>query len=177
MARNQSRRDLLRAATLAAAAGVGAHERLLFASTVASGDGQVAQEPFQLFTADKLANAIKAFHSQPGEHYLYQPTSPPLTIAITTQQKQTGKEFEYHEGRDHVFLILEGATTFELGGTAKDARNTRPGEWLAPVSEGATSVNVKKGDMLVVPRGTPHRQSTEVGVTWMLISASGAAKA
>jgi len=85
-------------------------------------------------------------------------------------------EFEWHEGRDHVFLILEGATKFELGGTPKDARNTKPGEWLAPVSEGATTVEAKKGDMLVVPRGTPHRQSTENSVTWMLISPSGAIK-
>jgi hypothetical protein len=29
---------------------------------------------------------------------------------------------------------------------------------------------------LVIPRGTPHRQSTEVSVTWMLISPSGSLK-
>ena len=93
---------------------------------------------------------------------------------LTAQEKKGVGEFEYHEGRDHVFLILEGATKFEVGGTPKNPRNTKPGEWLAPDSEGATSLEVKKGDMLVIPRGTPHRQSTEKSVTWMLISPSGA---
>jgi hypothetical protein len=30
--------------------------------------------------------------------------------------------------------------------------------------------------MLIIPRNTPHRQSTETSVTWMLISPSGAVK-
>jgi uncharacterized protein YjlB len=34
-----------------------------------------------------------------------------------------------------------------------------------------------KGDMLVLPRGTPHRRSTEDSVTFILISPYGAMKA
>ena len=51
--------------------------------------------------------------------------------------------------------------------------NTKPGEWLAPASEGAKSLTLKKGDMLVIPRGTPHKRSTEGSVTFTLISTTG----
>jgi mannose-6-phosphate isomerase-like protein (cupin superfamily) len=173
MAKKQTRRNFLRVAPLAIAVSIPLTKSLLFASSAGSGEGPVNPEPFQLFTAEKLADSIKAFQAQLGEHYLYQPKDLPLTIAVTAQEKQNAGEFEYHEGRDHIFLILEGATKFDLGGTPKNPRNVRPGEWLVPESEGATSLEIKKGDMLVVPRGTPHRQSTEKSVTWMLISSSG----
>jgi mannose-6-phosphate isomerase-like protein (cupin superfamily) len=174
MANNQTRRNFLRTAPLAAAVSIPLTGKLLFASSPGSPEGQAnPREPFQLFTAEKLADSMKAFQAQLGEHSLYQPKGLPLTIAMTAQEKKSVGEFEYHEGRDHVFLILEGATKFEVGGTPKNPRNTKPGEWLAPDSEGATSLEVKKGDMLVIPRGTPHRQSTEKSVTWMLISPSG----
>jgi mannose-6-phosphate isomerase-like protein (cupin superfamily) len=177
MTRNQTRRNFLRVAPLAAAVTIPFAENMLWATSTGSTDTQAATpEPFQLFSAEKLADVMKSFQTQLGEHYLYQPKALPLTIAMTTQQKQIGKEFEYHEGRDHIFLILEGATKFEVGGTPKEARNTRPGEWLAAASDGATTLEVRKGDMLVIPRGTPHRQSTEVRVTWMLISPSGSLK-
>jgi mannose-6-phosphate isomerase-like protein (cupin superfamily) len=177
MAKRQTRRNFLRVAPLAAAVSIPLSEKFLFASSPGSSEAQImAPEAFQLFTAEKLAEAMKGFQADPGEHYLYQPKTLPLTIAVTTQETKIAKDFEYHEGRDHVFLVLEGATKFEVGGVPKDARNTKPGEWLAAASEGATTLEVKKGDMLVVPRGTPHRQSTEKSVTWMLISGSGSVK-
>lgn len=175
MANHRTRREFLQAAPLAAAAS------LPLAATIASGSSLgeapgLKPEPFQVFTAEKIGEAMKTFQTQFGQHYLFQPEALPLTIAMTTQEKTAAKEFEFHEGRDHVFLILEGATKFELGGIPKEPRNTKPGEWLAPASEGATTVEARKGDMLVVPRGTPHRQSTEHGVVWILISSSGIAK-
>jgi mannose-6-phosphate isomerase-like protein (cupin superfamily) len=176
MKKNQSRRNFLKVVPLAAAA-IPLSGTLLFASSTGSGDGPVASTgTVQLFTAEKIADAMKTFQAQLGEHYLYQPQDFPLTIAMTTQGKKIAKDFEYHEGRDHIFLFLDGAAKFEVGGTPKDARNTRPGEWLAPASEGATVYDVKKGDMLVIPRNTPHRQSSETSVTWVLISPSGLMK-
>jgi mannose-6-phosphate isomerase-like protein (cupin superfamily) len=182
MVKNQSRRNFLKVAPLAAAAAVPLTGNLLFPTGAQAAEGQLATpvpfpEPFEVFTADKLADSIKTFQAQLGEHYLYQPKALPLTIAIMAHGKQVAKDFEYHEGRDHVFTIIDGVTTFEVGGTPRDARNTKPGEWLASASDGATSVELKKGDMLVIPRGTPHRESTEKSVTWMLISPSGAVKA
>ena len=178
MAKDQTRRNFLRTAPLAAAVSLPLTEQLLFASGAASGEGQAATpEPFQVFTSGKLTEAMKTLHANPGNDNLFASKALPFTIVMTTEEKKSGKEFEYHEGRDHIFQILEGTTVYELGGTPKDARNTKPGEWLAPASEGATSLTLHKGDMLMIPRGTPHKRSTEGSVTFTLISIEGSVKA
>jgi mannose-6-phosphate isomerase-like protein (cupin superfamily) len=175
MVNDHSRRNFLRTAPLAAAAALSLNDKLALADEGQS--AAAAPQPFQVFTAEKLAEAGKALQAKPGNDNLYEPKALPFTIVLTTEEKKSGKEFEYHEGRDHIFLILDGATKYELGGTPKNARNTKPGEWLAPTSEGATLVALKKGDMLVVPRGTPHKRSTEGSVTFTLISTTGTAPA
>jgi quercetin dioxygenase-like cupin family protein len=178
MAKDQTRRNFLRTAPLAAAVSLPLTEKFLFASGAASGEAQASTpEPFQLFTSGKLADAMKVVQTKPGNDNLFASKALPLTIVMTTEEKKNAKEFEYHEGRDHIFQILDGTTLYELGGTPKDARNTKPGEWLAPTSEGATSLTLHKGDMLVIPRGTPHKRSTETSVTFMLISTEGSVKA
>jgi mannose-6-phosphate isomerase-like protein (cupin superfamily) len=177
MATDQTRRNFLRTAPLAAAVTLPLAEQFLFASEASGGAQGAAPEPIQVFTADKLADAIKALQAKPGNDNLFASKALPFTIVMTTEEKKSGKEFEYHEGRDHIFQIIDGTTRYELGGTPKDPRNTKPGEWLAPASEGATSVTLHKGDMLVIPRGTPHKRSTEGSVTFTLISIEGSVKA
>jgi len=122
-----------------------------------------ARPPFSSDTA--------ALQAAPGNNNLVDDKT--FTIALTVEKDKSAKEFEWHEHRDHIFRILEGSTIYELGGTPKNARNIRPGEWLAPHSEGATTLTLHKGDMLVIPRGTPHRRSTRQSVTFTLISPQG----
>jgi mannose-6-phosphate isomerase-like protein (cupin superfamily) len=174
MVNNHTRRIFLRTAPLAAAVALSATDTLALASDGGQGVA-AAPEPFQVFPAEKLAAAMKALREKPGNDNLYESKTLPLTIVLTTEEKKSAKEFEYHEGRDHIFLIVDGATKYELGGTPQGAHKTKPGEWLAPASEGATSLTLKKGDMLVIPRGTPHRRSTEGSVTFTLISTTGTA--
>jgi hypothetical protein len=50
------------------------------------------------------------------------------------------------------------------------ARVTGPGEWLTPDSEGFTAVEMKKGDILSVPRMTPHKRITEESVSLLQIN-------
>lgn len=168
MANHPSRRNFLKAAPLAAAVSLPLTERLFAMAAAPS-----APVPFQLFSAEKIAGAMKALQAKPGNDNLFDAKSLPVTIVMTTEDKKSAPEFEYHEGRDHIFLILDGATKYVVGGTPKNARNIRPSEWLAPESEGATALELKKGDMLVLPRGTPHKRSTETSVTLILISTTG----
>jgi mannose-6-phosphate isomerase-like protein (cupin superfamily) len=176
MVNNRSRRNFLRTAPLAAAVTLSLTEKVALAA--AGGQGAAAApEPFRVFPAEKLADAMKALQAKPGNDNLYESKTLPLTIVLTTEEKKSAKEFEYHEGRDHIFLIVDGATKYEVGGTPQGAHKTKPGEWLAPASEGATTLALKKGDMLVIPRGTPHRRSTEGSVTFTLISTTGTAPA
>lgn len=172
MANKPSRRNFLKAAPLAAAVSLPLTESLFAVAEAPS-----APVPFQLFSAEKLAGAMKALKAKPGNDNLFDAKSLPVTIVMTTEDHKSAKEFEYHEGRDHIFQILDGETKYEVGGTPKNARNIRPGEWLAPESAGSTALTLKKGDMLVLPRGTPHKRTTEGSVTLILISTTGTAPA
>jgi mannose-6-phosphate isomerase-like protein (cupin superfamily) len=63
-----------------------------------------------------------------------------------------------------------------VGGTPKGAHSIGPGEWRAPQADGTTKFTLKKGDMLVVPRGTLHKRSTAGSVTFYLISPQGSSQ-
>src|SRR5689334_2131286 len=108
MANDQTRRNFLRTAPLAAAVTLSLTDKLALATEGGKSAGAAPPEPFQVFTAEKLADAMKALQAKPGNDNLYEPKALPLTIVMTTEDKKSGKEFEYHEGRDHIFLILDG---------------------------------------------------------------------
>lgn len=168
------RRRFLQAAPVAAAAGLALGEGLLGKSAEAQ---SAPGEPFQLFTAKKIEDDQKELEAKPGNVSLVEAKGMPFTMVLTTEKAKSAKEFEWHEGRDHVLQVLEGTTVYELGGRPKEGRNTKPGEWLAPASEGAETVTLRKGDILVIPRGTPHKRSTAGSVTFTLISPMGSAVA
>ena len=126
---------------------------------------------FQVFRAAALQEDLLALEAAPGNKNLA--TEKSFTVVMTVEKAKSAKEFEWHEGRDHVLQVLDGETSYEIGGRPRDGRATRPGEWLAPASEDATTVMLKKGDMLTVPRGTPHKRTTAGSVTFLLISAQG----
>lgn len=173
MVKDQTRRNFLRSAPLAAAAAaLPVTETKLFAEAPAP-----AAVPFQLFTAAKLAEDAKTLQATPGNNNLFQNPALPFTIVMTTEGKKAAKEFEWHEGRDHILQIIDGTTIYEVGGTPQGGHNTKPMEWLAPASEGATKLTLHKGDLLVIPRNTPHKRTTETSVTFYLISTTGDSKA
>jgi quercetin dioxygenase-like cupin family protein len=173
--KDSDRRRFLRAVPAAAAAGLTLADRSLFAvSTAGQGSSGTGSASFQVFTAQQIQNDIKALQANPGNSNLVQEKN--FTVVLTTETAKSAKEFEWHEGRDHVLQILDGATVYELGGTPKNAHRPKAGEWLAPESEGATTITLHKGDMLVIPRGTPHKRSTAGTVTFTLISPQGSSQ-
>jgi quercetin dioxygenase-like cupin family protein len=174
--KNSSRRNFLRTAPVAAAAGIALTDAALFAAKAQAQSAPPAvTAAFQLFTAQTIQDDIKALQAG-GNNNLVDAKTIPCPVVLTTEVAKSAKEYEWHESRDHVLQILEGSTVYELGGTPKDARNTKPGEWLAPAAVGAATVTLKKGDMLVIPRGTLHKRSTAESVTFFLISPMGTAK-
>jgi mannose-6-phosphate isomerase-like protein (cupin superfamily) len=187
MAKNTSRRNFLQTAPVAAAVSLSlssmTHELLAQTPPATAGAAPGADVastalPFQLFTAKALDDDAKALMAKPGNNNLMdQKPGFPCAIVMTTEVHHSAAEFEWHEGRDHIIQIVDGSTLYEVGGVPKNGRNTKPGEWLAPSSEGSKSILLGKGDMLVLPRGTPHKRSTEDSVTLVLISPYGMMKA
>jgi mannose-6-phosphate isomerase-like protein (cupin superfamily) len=173
-AENPGRRSFLGALPMMAGAGLVLADGTLLASSPAqemSGGGM--SNSYQLFTADTIHSDIKALDASPGNNNLV--TGKNFTVVLTVETTKTATEFEWHEGRDHVFQILEGSTVVEVGGTPKNGHSIGPGEWKAPISEGATALTLNKGDILVIPRRTPHKRSTKESVTLILISPQGTA--
>jgi quercetin dioxygenase-like cupin family protein len=174
--KNSSRRNFLRTAPVAAAAGLTLADAALFATAAAAQNAAPASlAGFQLFPAQRIADGIKALQAKPGNDSLF--GSKEFTVVLTTETAKSATEFEWHEFRDHILLILDGSTVYEVGGNPKNGRNTKPGEWLAPTAVGATTLTLKKGDMLVIPRETLHKRSTAESVTFFLISTMGNVKA
>src|ERR1700679_1974882 len=180
MAKNTSRRNFLRTAPIAAAAGFTLTDSLMaLAQAAPGGDVVAAAVPYKLFTNKELDVDEKALQAAPGNKSLVdQSAGFPCAIVMTTEVHKSAAEFEWHEGRDHIIQIIDGMTVYEVGGTPKGGHvNKGPGEWLAPKSDGAKSIMMMKGDMLVIPRGTLHKRSTEDSVTFLLISSYGTMKA
>jgi quercetin dioxygenase-like cupin family protein len=171
---NSGRREFLRAAPLAAAAGI-TLANSSFLAPMASGQAaaNAGQAGFQLFRAQEIQDDAKALVASPGNNNLVQGKN--FTVVLTVETAKSAKEFEWHEGRDHILLVLDGETVYQVGGTPKGAHSIAPGEWHAPDAEGATTLTLEKGDMLVIPRGALHKRSTAGTVTFTLISPQGAA--
>lgn len=172
MVKDETRRNFLRIAPCAAAVILPLTSMRLVASPAAESPGAITHEPFQIWTAKVLDDAMRQLQIDPGNKMLFQSKILPFAVTLTLETKTSAKEFEYHEHRDHIFQILEGTTLYEVGGAPKHARKTGPGEWLAPISEGSTAMTMHKGDMLIVPRGTPHKRTTKGSVTLILISST-----
>lgn len=175
MAKVQTRRNFLLTAPLAAAA-LPLTDTLLSASPTASPEGQAAETApratFQVFPAASLDSTVKDLQAVPGARDIVSAKEIALSMTVSAEEKKIAREFEFHEHRDHVFQVLAGSTRYEVGGTPQNARQTKPGEWLAPTSDGFTAITLNKGDMLLIPRMTPHKRVTEGKVSLLLINAT-----
>src|ERR1035438_2617595 len=142
--KNSSRRNFLRTAPVAAAAGLTLADAALFATAAAAQNAAPASPAgFQLFTAQRIQDGMKALQAKPGNDNLF--GSKEFTVVLTTETARSAKEFEWHENRDHVVLILDGSTVYEMGGNPKNGRNTKPGEWLAPAAGGGATHRERSG--------------------------------
>jgi mannose-6-phosphate isomerase-like protein (cupin superfamily) len=177
MAKNTSRRNFLRTASVAAAAGFTLADSLAALAQAAPGaDVVAAAQPYKLWTQKELDADIQALDAKPGDNRLYESKAIPEQIILTTEKRKSATEFEWHEGRDHLLYVLDGSTVYEIGGTPTGTKVMGPGEWHATGSTGSKSMVLGKGDMLLIPRGVLHKRSTEDNVTFLLISNPAPAK-
>jgi len=63
---------------------------------------------------------------------------------------------EVHDYETDVVYVLEGVATFVTGGRLLDGKVTAPGEIRGTRLEGGHVQHLEPGDVVVVPRGTPH---------------------
>ncbi len=63
---------------------------------------------------------------------------------------------EVHATDTDIFYVLEGTGTFITGGTLDEPRNTGPNEIRGKSINGGDARQLKKGDVIVIPKGVPH---------------------
>lgn len=72
---------------------------------------------------------------------------------------------ELHQSFADMFTILDGHVTLVTGGEVVDPKTTAPGEIRGASVKGGTRQELKPGDMVHIPAGTPHQMLVAEGET------------
>jgi mannose-6-phosphate isomerase-like protein (cupin superfamily) len=75
---------------------------------------------------------------------------------IHASRRDTTGQVEVHEKDTDIIYVLEGTTMFVTGGTMVGGKTTEPDEIRGTEVNGGTTRTLTKGDIIVVPNGTPH---------------------
>lgn len=120
----------------------------------------VATRPFVVLPNQSLSEVQRKLHAENKTEELTGGEGIQLRVAIQHEKNKTDAAAELHDASDDVYYVLEGAAMLTLGGKLDAPREAQPGEWRSAHIVGGQSFEVKKGDLIIVPRGTPHQRST-----------------
>jgi mannose-6-phosphate isomerase-like protein (cupin superfamily) len=75
---------------------------------------------------------------------------------VSGAHRDKAGQVEVHEKETDIIYITGGDATFVTGGTMAGGKMTKAGQWLGTDIQGGESRHVTKGDVIVIPAGTPH---------------------
>jgi mannose-6-phosphate isomerase-like protein (cupin superfamily) len=115
--------------------------------------------PFVMLQAQSLSDLERRL--QPGNKVeeLIGGEGMQLRVAVQHDKSRPTAQAEVHDASDDVYYVLEGTATLSLGGKLDAPREVEPGEWRSPRIINGQTFEIKKGDLIVVPRGTPHQRT------------------
>lgn len=119
-----------------------------------------ATRPFVVMSAQSMADLEKSLQSENKTSELIDSAGMQLRVAVQHEKNRSGAAAELHDASDDVYYVLDGSATLVLGGKLEDPKEADPGEWRSPRIIDGKTIEIKKGDLIVVPRGTPHQRST-----------------
>ena len=76
-------------------------------------------------------------------------------LRVLAQHRGAG-EAELHEHTNHIFIMVSGEATFVTGGKLVGAKRSAPDQMRAPSIDGGQSHHLTKGDVITIPKNTPH---------------------
>lgn len=113
-----------------------------------SGGAMMAAAPVSYFDKDQVAAAFAkgaVLLDGTGRNYM-----------VHASRREGPGQAEVHAKDTDIIYVLDGTATIVTGGTVVDGKTTAADELRgASISNGATR-NLVKGDVMVVPAGTPH---------------------
>lgn len=75
---------------------------------------------------------------------------------VHTSRREKPGLAEIHTLDSDIIYVIEGTATFVTGGTAVDAKEIEPNEIRGSRIDGGETRQLSKGDVIIVPNGTPH---------------------
>jgi mannose-6-phosphate isomerase-like protein (cupin superfamily) len=133
------------------------------ATTIASAQRKPSEpaKPFVVMSAQSLDDLQKTLQADTKTSELIDSGGMQLRVAVQHEKNRVGAAAELHDASDDVYYVLDGSATLTLGGKLDSPKETDPGEWRSPRIIDGKTIEIKKGDVIIVPRGTPHQRSTE----------------
>jgi len=117
--------------------------------------------PFVVMSAQSLDDVQKKLQPDNKTSELIDSEGMQLRVAVQHEKNKVGAAAELHDASDDVYYVLDGSATLVLGGKLDAPKEMDPGEWRSPRIIDGRTVEIKKGDLVIVPRGTPHQRTTE----------------
>jgi mannose-6-phosphate isomerase-like protein (cupin superfamily) len=131
-----------------------------------------ASKPFVVKTKQQVADMYRELEKQGGNKNadVFPAPGTQMRVAVFYDEKRENDNFELHDASDDIYYVLEGKARLMLGGMLSEPREISPGEWRSKTASGGQAVEIKKGDLIVVPRGTVHQRTvTRKGFSMILI--------
>jgi mannose-6-phosphate isomerase-like protein (cupin superfamily) len=135
--------------------------------------------PFVVKTKQQIGDIQKALEKQPGNKNedIVAAAGVQMRVAVFHDEKRENDPVEVHDTSDDIYYVLKGTAVLMLGGALVAPNEISPGEWRAKTADGGQKVTIKKGDLVIVPRGTPHQRTvTGKGFSMILIKVFAAAQ-
>ena len=125
--------------------------------------------PFIVKTKQSVADLEKSLRGENKVEDLTGGAGTQLRVAVQHDAKKDSALAESHDESDDVYYVLEGSARLTLGGQLENPKEQSPGEWRGEKIIGGETFTIKKGDLIIVPRGTPHQRVNTKGKTFSLI--------
>ena len=116
------------------------------AAALSDGTGKMSSDEIFYLESDKVRAA-------------FQKGAPLIELSdykVHASHRDKGGESEIHQKETDIIYVLDGSATFVTGGNVVNGRTTAPGEIRGAGIEGGTTRHITKGDVIIVPQGTPH---------------------
>ena len=130
------------------------------AAAIAQRKPSEATRPFVVMSQQSLDDLQKTLQPDNKTTELIDSNGMQLRVAVQHEQNKIGAPAELHDASDDVYYVVDGSAMLVLGGKLDAPKETDPGEWRSPRIIDGKTFEIKKGDLVIVPRGTPHQRST-----------------
>jgi glc operon protein GlcG len=122
-------------------------EELAIAGAAALTDHKTAPVKFidAKMVADGFAKGAVLEDGSNGENYM-----------VHASRREKAGMSEVHELDTDIIYVLDGNATFVTGGTSVDPKMVAANEFRGTMIDGGETRQLKKGDVVIVPKGTPH---------------------